>query len=1121
MIECKIYFIWDSCSIPSPKAINVYYKSDCDSDEAFVPLSEDDYRVIEQKPTYGNGEINLFRSVGCYMLEIQCAECLTPATFILEVNECCPFEYTTEISPATCHPDGSIDLEITGVGNPPFEFAWSDDSSLSDLNDVHGGMYTVTVTDFYGCTEVITEEIPTCCCEQSFSLSSTDVTVDDVIYNDIYLSSLSSFSFPYVGSGGLSLLVSDMNSFENSMGGYVTLTGSDILISSCSQYHYLYGKYMTDTTCQNGFVTSVESSCLESTPPICDLEMELIAVADCLMEATVSDNSGYFINLQYFNEETNLWETVAPVIGNFTAFTGYIAGTYRLAAGTFDSCPDLYSCSIDYGCCMCDISEILLAGDYLNDGEFCLGVDSLGFTVLLSGCDKFAVVELLLPDSTIIVVPETTEGVYKVFITDSLGFEASGSYGFTVVDESGCMGDSTLMFEVENCSVCEDCPIDIRIASNKPSSISVSVLTMQDTTICGDVDQYVISWYHNVVSDSTKLFTSGNLSGLPHPLTNFPVPGGAIIPVLDTIMIDSVIFTQDYPGTFGCLDTVLVENYSCGSGTFFYHYDYSTDDNSDIRFNMEIDSSTNFIKIKFEGYFVPDTIKITYSDTILLYAVVGDDIGGGNDITSSPILYKGGYYDHYLVYFIDSENIYNGVDSLLEISVRGNRMNLSTEWDLRIFCVDEITCGNLGEPNFDSTTCNIVESVSGLCSYSINVPIVNSITPYTHSRVISRYTSKIPIAVRFDRCDLKYRNVGSTPEYCDLDSLKLQRIGDDVIIQVLGNSDFYSVLKQKILDSLNVSNYGATCSYEGDINYYKHFRLYFYGKILCDPPSGDGNTNNDYYIEFYVHSCPDNFIFNDSEKRITITLQEVENYELNENQCLDCYDFINTRFVNLINNDYQNFYPNDSLIYSKALIWKEKFRFIQRQNINNGYASIRYYDFAAQECSEDCGTYDEIRLRLVIDDMEDGCNNFSLYWDSEKCDGMTNYDSLVYQVSGGNTLVAKIDPADFANFSEITEDSGDYPIPLDSGEVTEQELRVYPNPAYQMLNVEYHTQQPDKGVLSILDRNGRLVSSQEWQTDYGSNIIQLDMEAMNGGLYFIHYQDSQHSSYKKFILINQ
>lgn len=57
--------------------------------------------------------------------------------------------------------DGAVDLTVTG-GTGPYTYSWSNGSNSEDLNILISGTYTVTVTDFNGCsdTEIVTIDQP-------------------------------------------------------------------------------------------------------------------------------------------------------------------------------------------------------------------------------------------------------------------------------------------------------------------------------------------------------------------------------------------------------------------------------------------------------------------------------------------------------------------------------------------------------------------------------------------------------------------------------------------------------------------------------------------------------------------------------------------------------------------------------------------------------------------------------------------------------------------------------------------------------------------------------------------------------------------------------------------------
>ncbi|MBK8845174.1 MAG: gliding motility-associated C-terminal domain-containing protein [Bacteroidetes bacterium] len=54
-----------------------------------------------------------------------------------------------------CGGSNSGAIYITASGNQPFSYVWSNGSTLDDLSGIAGGTYSVTVTDFAGCTSLI------------------------------------------------------------------------------------------------------------------------------------------------------------------------------------------------------------------------------------------------------------------------------------------------------------------------------------------------------------------------------------------------------------------------------------------------------------------------------------------------------------------------------------------------------------------------------------------------------------------------------------------------------------------------------------------------------------------------------------------------------------------------------------------------------------------------------------------------------------------------------------------------------------------------------------------------------------------------------------------------------
>ena len=70
----------------------------------------------------------------------------------------CPsdMDLTAELTPASPGlSDGAATVNV-GIGNPPYTYQWSDSSTAQTATGLAAGMYTVTVSDAFGCSDVLT-----------------------------------------------------------------------------------------------------------------------------------------------------------------------------------------------------------------------------------------------------------------------------------------------------------------------------------------------------------------------------------------------------------------------------------------------------------------------------------------------------------------------------------------------------------------------------------------------------------------------------------------------------------------------------------------------------------------------------------------------------------------------------------------------------------------------------------------------------------------------------------------------------------------------------------------------------------------------------------------------------
>jgi hypothetical protein len=75
--------------------------------------------------------------------------------------------------------------------------------------------------------------------------------------------------------------------------------------------------------------------------------------------------------------------------------------------------------------------------------------------------------------------------------------------------------------------------------------------------------------------------------------------------------------------------------------------------------------------------------------------------------------------------------------------------------------------------------------------------------------------------------------------------------------------------------------------------------------------------------------------------------------------------------------------------------------------------------------------------------------------------------------------------------------------------VTEEKLRVYPNPAYDEVTIQIATKKGESGRLSIMNAQGRMMET--FETSERNAIIKLNSSHWGNGIYFIEYNNSSGS----------
>jgi hypothetical protein len=79
-------------------------------------------------------------------------------------------------------------------------------------------------------------------------------------------------------------------------------------------------------------------------------------------------------------------------------------------------------------------------------------------------------------------------------------------------------------------------------------------------------------------------------------------------------------------------------------------------------------------------------------------------------------------------------------------------------------------------------------------------------------------------------------------------------------------------------------------------------------------------------------------------------------------------------------------------------------------------------------------------------------------------------------------------------------------------------ISIYPNPAHQILNVEFLSNQARPLQLMVLDQLGRLIINKNTNTVQGKNTIPINVSRMQKGIYYLKINGNSNSSTHKFIV---
>ncbi len=177
--------------------------------------------------------------------------------------------------------DGSIDLTIVG-GAPEYTYEWSNDTYEQDPTGLSPGVYSVTVTDFNGCTEETSVEI---------------FEPDEILASAVETQAVNCLD---PNSGAADLTVSGGNPI------YTFEWDNGSLLEDPT--NLTAGLHTVTVTDSNGCTkeTTVDIS-VESTPPIAEVEISGILTCEVLnVILDGSNSSGNDITFEWFNENDTL-----------------------------------------------------------------------------------------------------------------------------------------------------------------------------------------------------------------------------------------------------------------------------------------------------------------------------------------------------------------------------------------------------------------------------------------------------------------------------------------------------------------------------------------------------------------------------------------------------------------------------------------------------------------------------------------------------------------------------------------------------------------------------------------------------------------------------------------------
>lgn len=386
--------------------------------------------------------------------------------------------------------NGSINLIVSG-GTGPFDYAWSNAETTEDLSNLGVGAYSVTVTDFNGCSNNTSANIT----EPQFVLNLSSVVIHPTCYNvnngriDLMLSGgTGPFTYDWdngytgedptaIGAGSYEVIVTDKNGCSDSITSVLTSPGQILLNSSSTNvsacglsdgtatvavsggtvpYTYLWNDGLSQTTTTAGnlgagtysVVVKDSNNCAVSTSIDVDYTGGLSADTT-VTNVTCFGNSNGQASVNASGGDGNysyLWsnnETTATI-------SGLSAGTYAVTVSDGNGCSYFKTAVVS--------QPQTLALDLDVNSSTCFGTADGSINLTSTGG----------------TMPHTFAWSTGP-ITEDLSSLDTGSYSVIVTDALGCTANALAQISQPNIMTVAFAKQDVKCFSGNDGRIEISV----------------------------------------------------------------------------------------------------------------------------------------------------------------------------------------------------------------------------------------------------------------------------------------------------------------------------------------------------------------------------------------------------------------------------------------------------------------------------------------------------------------------------------------------------------------------------------------------------------------------------------------------------------------------